>query len=332
MRDQVGLRLLAGALLTAGAALGQTTPASQTPQAAPANLTFDVASVRSAAVIDQATMMAGLRMGRRPEVIRVEGSRATFTYLSLKELIAYGYKVRAYQVTGPEWMVTDRFDVVAKLPEGASRDDVPVMMQALLTERFKLAGHRETKEHPVLGLMIGKGGPKLKPEAAHAPIADDAPLKPGETKIDSIDGPIRVSRNGDGSSIYDMGARGSFTLTIDGQNGTLHLLGDGMTIKGLAYMLTSLGGGGRPVVDMTGLTGTYELAVDFALSDLVSSLRDQGIDIPTGPTAPGSAASDAGGGSTVSDALGKLGLKLEKSKAMVEQLIIDHVEKAATEN
>ena len=95
-------------------------------------------------------------------------------------------------------------------------------------------------------------------------------------------------------------------------------------------MLTTLGGGdGRPVVDMTGLAGNYELAVDFSLSDLVNSLRDQGLDIPVRPDA---GPSDPNGGSTVSEALGKLGLKLEKSKAMVEQLVIDHVEKAATEN
>jgi len=335
MRNRFGLTLIAGMLVTASAALGQVAPATPASPAAPATvspLTFDVASVRPAAPIDQATMLAGLRMGRRPEWMRVEGSRATFTYMSLKDLIGYGYKVRAYQVSGPEWMVTDRFDIAAKLPDGASRDDVPAMVQALLVERFKLAAHRETKEHPVLGLMIGKAGPKLKEAAALAPVDEDAPLKPGETKVDSIDGPIRLTRNADGSTNYNMGARGSFTLRIDGQTGTMHLIGSGMTIKGLAYMLTSLGGNGRPVVDMTGLKGTYELAVDFSLADLVSSLRDQGIDIPTGPPGGNSTASDPGGDSTVSDALGKLGLKLEKSKAMVEQLVVDHVEKAATEN
>jgi len=99
-------------------------------------------------------------------------------------------------------------------------------------------------------------------------------------------------------------------------------------------MLTTLGGGnGRPVVDMTGLKGNYELAVEFSLSDLVTSLRDQGIDIPGGPGGGGGgSAADPGGDSTVSDALAKLGLKLERSKAMIEQLVIDHVEKSPTEN
>ena len=172
--------------------------------------------------------------------------------------------------------------------------------------------------------------------APPAPIDDDAPLKPGETKVDSVDGPIRLLRNTDGSTTYNMGARGSFTLKVDGDTGTMHMDASGMTLRGFAVMLTSLGGGnGRQVVDMTGLKGNYQLAVEFSLSDLVSSLRDQGIEIPTRPgdTGPGpAAASDPTGDSTVSDALGKLGLKLEKTKANVEQLVIDHVEKAATEN
>ena len=102
-----------------------------------------------------------------------------------------------------------------------------------------------------------------------------------------------------------------------------------MTMRGLANMLSTLGGGnGLQVVDMTGLKGTYEFGVEFSLSDLVQSLRDQGVEIPGG----GGGSSDPTGNSTIADALGKQGLKLEKTKAMVEQLIVDHVEKTPTEN
>jgi uncharacterized protein (TIGR03435 family) len=302
-------------------------------QAALASLAFDVASVRPAAPIDQATMLATLRSGRRPQTMKIEGSRATYTYMSLKELIAYGYKVRAYQVSGPDWLATDRFDIAAKLPDGASKDDVPAMMQAMLIDRFKLAAHLETKDHPVLGLVLAKGGSKLTEAPAPAPRDPDAPLKPGETRVDSIDGPIILAKNTDGSTTYNMGVRGAFTLKVDGDTGTLHLTGNGMTLPGLAMMLTTLGGGnGRQVVDMTGLNGHYELAVEFSLSDLVNSLRDQGLDIPGRPDGPGASASDPGGDTTVSDALAKLGLKLEKSHAMIQQLIVDHAEKDPTEN
>jgi uncharacterized protein (TIGR03435 family) len=332
MRIRFGLTFTTGVLLAASAAFGQA--AATQPSAA--NLTFDVASVRPSAAMDQATILASLRAGKRPESMLIEGSRATYTYMSLKELMAAAYKVRTYQISGPDWLATDRFDIAAKLPDGASRDDVPAMLQALLVERFKLAAHLETKEHPVLGLVVGKGGSKLKESTTPNEAFDEnAPLKPGETKVDSVDGPIRLLRNTDGSTTYNMGVRGSFTLRVDGNTGTMHMDASGMTLRGFAVMLSSLGGGnGRQVVDMTGLKGNYQLAVEFSLSDLVSSLRDQGIDVQTGPAASGTGPvpSDPSGDSTVSDALGKLGLKLEKTKANVEQLVVDHVEKAATEN
>ena len=109
----------------------------------------------------------------------------------------------------------------------------------------------------------------------------------------------------------------------------MELQGSAMTMKGLATMLTTLGGGsGRQVVDMTGLKGNYEITVVFGLTELVSSLRDTGIDVPGDPPS----SDDPTGNSTVADALNNLGLKLQGTKAPVEQLVIDHVEKAATEN
>ena len=325
-------------LVLSGVGFGQ---AAAVPQdSAPAHgaaskLTFDVASVRPAVEPDREKMMMDLRAGKRPDSMRIDGLRATYTYMSLKALIASACKLRIYQIDGPDWAVTDRFDIAARMPEGASKDDVPDMLRALLEERFKLAAHREVQDQPVLALVVGKSGPKLK-EATVAPVAIDEsePLKPGETKMDSIDGPVRLKRNEDGSTTYNMGTRGTFTLKFDGETRSMHLAGDSMTMKGLAAMMTSLGGGeGRQVVDMTGLTGNYQVAVDFGLMDLIGSLHDQGIEVQGGRGGgPEGGASDPGGGSTVSDALSKLGLKLEKSRAKVDRLVVDHVEKLPTEN
>jgi len=333
MRNRFVPTFLAAMLLSGSAAFGYAAPAAPATPAA----VFDVASVRQAAPIDREAMLATLRSGRRPESMHVEGSRATFTYMSLKELIAYAYKVRTFQVSGPDWLNTDRFDIAAKLPEGATKDDVPAMLKALLAERFQLTAHLETKEHPVLGLMAAKGGAKLQEAPMPPPIDDSAALKPGETIVDTTDGPMHLTRNTDGSTTYNMGARGSFTLRVDGDTGTMHMGGSGMTMTGLAMMLTTLGGGnGRQVVDMTSLGGHYDLAVEFSLSDLVASLRDQGLDIPGGPGGGGggggSSASDPGGDRTIADALQKEGLKLEKSKANIMQLMVDRAEKLPTEN
>jgi uncharacterized protein (TIGR03435 family) len=309
------------------AAIGQAPPAQVS--AAAAAPVFDVASVRPAAQIDQAVIIAGLRAGKRPEEMHIETDRVTFKYYALKQLVAYAYGLPPIEVSGPDWMTTDRFDIAAKLPDGASKDDVPAMMKALLADRFKLVAHVDTKERPVLGLMLGKSGSKMKLVPAPAALDDTAELKAGQSRMDSSGGPILLTRNADGSTTYDMGTGGSMTLVIDGREGTMDLDGKAMTMKGLAARLTSLGSGtGRPVVDMTGLTGNYDVKVVFALSELVSGLRDTGINIPTGPPS----GDEPSGNGTMADALNKLGLKLQGAKAPVEQLVIDQVEKVATAN
>ena len=331
--------LIAGLLLASGAASAQT---AAVPGAAPAaakaasNLTFDVASVRPSPPPDMQKLLMDLQAGKKPESTNIDGSRVAFGYTSLKELIAYAYKLRVYEINGPDWMVTDRFDIAARMPDGASKDDVPDMLRALLAERFKLAAHQEMQDQPVLGLVVGKSGPKLK-EGAPATADDldmDAPLKPGQSKRDTPDGPMILTKNTDGSTTYNMGARGAFTLKFDGETRSMHMQASSISMKGFAMMMTTLGGGeGRQIVDMTGLTGRYQAGVDFSLMDLLGSLHDQGIEIPTGPGGPpGGGATDPEGGATVSAALDKLGLKLERTHATVQRLVIDHVEKMPTEN
>jgi uncharacterized protein (TIGR03435 family) len=132
-----------------------------------------------------------------------------------------------------------------------------------------------------------------------------------------------------------MGVRGSFTLKFDGETDTMHMEAGTISMKGFAMMMNTLGAGeGRQIVDMTGLTGLYQAAVDFSLMDLMSSLRDQGINLPVRPGSGGGSgeATDPEGGATVAAALDKLGLKLEKNRAKVNRLVIDHVEKLPTEN
>jgi uncharacterized protein (TIGR03435 family) len=325
----------AAILLIAGAGVAQTPGASGQPAAGKA--AFDVASVRQSPPPDMQKMMADLRAGKRPESVHIEGSRATFTYESLKHLIAYAYKLRLYEISGPDWMLSDRFDIAARLPDGATKDDVPDMLRTLLEERFGLAAHHEQQEQPVLALLVGKNGPKLQPATVTPdPIDEAAPLKPGESRLDTPTGPVILKKNADGSTTYNMGKRGSFTLKFDGESLTMHMEASSISMAGFAVMINSLGGGdGRQVVDLTGLTGNYQAAVDFSLTDLMSSLRDQGIAIPTGPQGGGpggGGASDPGGAATVSAALEKLGLKLERSKATVDRLVVDHVVKSPTEN
>lgn len=61
----------------------------------------------------------------------VDAHRAEYQYLDLKSLMSYAYGVKPYQITGPDWMATEHFDIVAKLPEGSKKEDAPKMLQTL---------------------------------------------------------------------------------------------------------------------------------------------------------------------------------------------------------
>jgi uncharacterized protein (TIGR03435 family) len=318
--------------LAATMALAQTNP------------TFEVASIKPAAPVDMMKLAQEMQAGHMPKIgPHIDSARAEYTYMALRELIVMAYKVKPYQVTGPDWLANERFDIVAKFPEGASKDDAPKMLQALLEDRFKLVVHRDSKEHPVLALVVGKGGPKMKesPEAPK-PIDESAPLKPGEVKMDSSEGPIRMTMGKDGSASVNMGIKGTMNYKMDMANQSLHLDADMVTMEGFADMLTQFskigGGNGRQVVDMTGLKGNYQVALDISLADLMNMARAAGMDVPGGPGGGGramsaaDAASDPSGGATMLQSVQTLGLKLESRKAVVEQLVIDHVEKTPTEN
>src|SRR5947209_7412353 len=126
----------------------------QTPATPPA---FEVASIKAAAPPVNGRMM--IRMAGDP-------GRVDYANVSLRDVIRIAYGVKEYQVSGPDWISATRFDILAKLPEGAPREEVPQMLQTLLAERFKLTVHRETKEHSMYALVVGKNGPKLKPAEA----------------------------------------------------------------------------------------------------------------------------------------------------------------------
>jgi uncharacterized protein (TIGR03435 family) len=323
-------------LVASGAAPGQ----------APQNkLSFDVATVKPAAPLDMQRMAADVQAGRMPKIGQeIDATRATYTYTPLDQLIALAYKVRLYQVSGPPWLSQDRFDIVATIPEGATKDDVPAMLRSLLEERFKLVAHRAQEEHKVLALVVGKSGPKMK-ESATAPQAFDpnSPLQPGEREVDDVGGPMRMKVNSDGTFTVNMGARGTIIETINRQSMSIDLKSSGVTMDGFANLLSQLlsqmgGANSRQVVDMTGLKGYYQVDVELSMADMMAAARAQGMTVPAGaPSSAGGAnaapeASDPGGGSSVFDSVRQMGLKLDDSKATVDRLVVDHVEKTPTEN
>ena len=197
--------------------------------------------------MDMQKLAAAMRGGGKlPVGATIGASRAEYTGLPLNQLIAMAYKVKPYQITGPDWMTAQRFDIVAKYPEGATKADAPKMLQALLEERFKLTLHRET-------------------------IDEDSPLKPGEMSTDTGEGQVRMTVDvKTGGAAVDMGAKGKFTYKVDPGTMTMHMEGSQVTMAGFAELLTQLsqmtGGSTKTVVDMTDLKGNYEVAIDFSLA------------------------------------------------------------------
>jgi uncharacterized protein (TIGR03435 family) len=312
------------------AASGQTKPS------------FEVATIKPAQPLDQAKMLASIQGGGKlPFGATIGAGRAEYLYLDLRTLMTYAYGVKPYQIKGPDWMSATRFDIEAKMPAGSTKNDAAKMLQSLLEERFKLAVHHASSEEPVLALVPGKSGLKLKASTGK-PVAIDenAPLAPGEMKMDGADGPVRVRVDlATGSSVIDMGLKGKMSYVLNPATQSMHIVFEMTTMTGLADMMSQLmtqlagGVGGRQIVDLTGIDGNYDASIDLSLAEIMALARSVGADIP-GVPAPGAAgvASDPGGGVSVAEAVQSMGLKLESRKATVDQLIVDHVEKTPTAN
>ena len=294
---------------------------AQTPAPAPA---FEVASIKPATLPTGAQVAAGkLHIG-----MAIDGARVDIGNLPLVELIRIAYRVKPYQISGPDWMGAVRFDVLAKIPEGASREQVPEMLQAPLAERFRMTVHRENKEHAMYALVVGKNGLKLKESAADA----DSSVAAGNALV-------RVSPNAEGKGVVVTGGQTGPARMSMGPGGTMHLELAQATAAMLADMLGRFVD--RPVVDMTELKGTYQVALDLSMEDLRNAARAAGVAVP-GLAAGGEpgrlpgaeaapTASDPSGGS-IFNAVQQLGLKLEPRKAPIEVIVIDHLEKTPTEN
>ncbi|HLK69712.1 MAG TPA: TIGR03435 family protein [Bryobacteraceae bacterium] len=119
---------------------------------------FEVATIKRA----DPTSEEGL-MIRDPRIVGL-------AHVSLQNLLAQAYRIKNFQISGPGWLSSERFDIVATLPEGASRDQLPAMFQTLLRERFKLALHEERRNMSAYVLRPARGGVKLK--AINAEVGD----------------------------------------------------------------------------------------------------------------------------------------------------------------
>lgn len=270
-------------------------------QQPPEKITFEVASIKPAAPSPMGQMRIGMSS---------DAGMLRYSNVSLKDCIRTAYRVKDFQVQGPDWIESARFDIVARLPAGSSKDQIPEMLQALLADRFKLTLHRETKEHPIYALVVGKGGAKLKP--AEVQTADAAPAGGAS----GIGGP----------------PRNAVMMQID--PGGAHLKAPSATLARLAEMISRFSE--RPVVDMTGIQGQYDFDLVFSPETMKGMMRGApGGPMPMPPPgeaehSPSDAAAEPAG--SIYESVQRYGLKLEPRKARMEILIVDHIERTPTEN
>jgi uncharacterized protein (TIGR03435 family) len=227
----------------------------------------------------------------------------TATGISLKNILfGSAYRFDDYQYVAPSWMANSLIDVAVKVPPGITRDQFMVMLQNLLIERFRIEFHHEQREHNSADLVIAKGGLKMKPSK----FDENAQPNPGP----GPGGTFHLERNSEGFPVIPADS-GPMTFGT-GMNGQFVLVTNRSTVKQLVDTLSR--NLHLPIVDKTGLTGTFAFLLHFA---------------PEGASAP----ETLDVAPTPFDALqSQLGLKLELHKALVDVLVIDRAEKTPIEN
>ena len=273
----------------------------------PAGLTFEVASVKRTPPPEPgARVFYGPPRGGPGTS---DPGQVTWTNAALRNILMTAYDVQTFLVTAPDWMNTERYDIVAKVPAGATKAQVNVMWQNLLKERFGMVLHHESKEFPIDELTIAKGGSKLKE-------TEDPNIEP----FTPAAGPLQATKNGR----PQLNGSGAIMSIFPGPNGaTASMVARGLPVSEIAIRLAN--SVRRPVIDKTGLTGKYDFVLEFT-PDL------SGMALPAGFSAQeGNNASDPG--TNIASAVEKqLGLKLTSTKGQLDVIVVDHAEKVPTEN
>jgi uncharacterized protein (TIGR03435 family) len=150
--------------------------------------------------------------------------------VTLKRLTAEAWQCQLDQVVGPLWIEHNEYDVAARLPDGATKDQIPLMLRSLLADRFRVKEHGETRPMRVYELTVAPGGPRIRP------------VVPGET----------------------IAVREGFHFS-----GDMRQFADLLAVQFSIPAATSpseptrAGGTPIPVLDKTGLEGIYEFSVDL---------------------------------------------------------------------
>jgi len=258
--------------------------------------TFEVASVRVAAPISRADPGGKIQGGpgtSDPGLIRLRG-------YNLRGLILKAYHAPSYRLTIPDSFAESYFDIVANLPAGTNQEQLELMLQNLLADRFELRLHLQPTSFDTYKIVVAKGGPKLTPTTF-----TDVDVENHTMRVDP-DGGFLAPGHGSGSP-----HNGVTTFAI-GKAGMPDLA---------RFLETYLF---RPVKDGTDLPGEYDIKFTAAETGL------RGFSTRSSPS-PASEVIDPA--PDLFQALEQqLGLKLEKSKALLDVIVVDSALAVPTEN
>jgi len=278
--------------LRAQASAGQSQSAAERPS-------FDVASIK-------ANKSGAMRVAMMPQ----PGGRFLASNVTLSMLLRTAYQLKGpEQMSGaPDWSDSEHFDIEAKAAGNPTREQNSLMMQSLLADRFKLVVHRETRQLPVYALVLSKAG---KTGPAFLPHLDD-------TKCADPSGPPPPPP-AQGAALPAF-CGGFFNMM---NSGTMRLGGNKVTMEMLVAQLSN--SVDRVVVDRTGLSGTFDVSLEYTSQQAGLS------GFPPGP-GPGTGAIPADPSSSAPPSLPtalqeQLGLKLVPQTGPVDVLVIDHVER-----
>lgn len=181
--------------------------------------------------------------------------RIAYISVTMQRLLMKAYGVRPEQISGPGWLDSARYAIAATVPLGAREEQLSLMLQNLIAERFHLKIHKETKDFPAYELVIAKNGSKLKPSGG------DRPELSGRYTTRMEDGVSRLS--------FHAAPLSTLVAALNIPLGTMY----GNIVSG------------GSVRDNTGLTGAYDFSLEFA-----GSMGPGGAVVPVAsdpPAAPG---------------------------------------------
>jgi uncharacterized protein (TIGR03435 family) len=238
------------------------------------------------------------------------GGFFTAANFPLASYIFFAYQIQGNQAQTlvpqlPSWVMTDRFDIQARAQGNPSKNEMRLMMRTLLADRLKFRMHTEVREVPVLALVLskpGKPGPGLQRHPLDAPCPTSiAPNSPGASPgayLNAVVGGLPALC----SNVVGMPPSAAGRLRSGARN---------VTMEFLANYLSGEGTFGRPLINATGLTGTYDFVIEWA---------------PQGTPPPGSNFTPDPSGSTFEEAIrDQLGLSIRSRKSPMEVMIVDHV-------